>query len=145
MEGLVSLRHSVRQGDWFAKVDLRDAYLTVPVHSACRKYLHFDFDGTSYHFTCIPFGFSSAPWAFTKLLRPVMAFLATQGVRLIIYLDDILILGDSKDKTTRAVTLLKHTTTSLINDDKSLVEPTQALEFLGLWLDCVPFFDTTGG
>ncbi|KAM9308274.1 uncharacterized protein PAF06_012458 [Gastrophryne carolinensis] len=46
-------------------------------------------------FTCLPFGLSSAPWCFTKLMKPVVALLRSRGVCLIIYLDNILIMASS--------------------------------------------------
>ena len=49
----------------------------------------------SFQFTCLPFGLSSAPWIFTKILKPVTALLREHGVRLIIYIDDILIMSES--------------------------------------------------
>ena len=41
------------------------------------------------------FGVSSLPRAFTKLLRPVIAFLRSFGIRLVIFLDDILVASES--------------------------------------------------
>ena len=31
MEGISTVRHTIREGDWLAKLDLKDAYLTVPI------------------------------------------------------------------------------------------------------------------
>lgn len=41
MEGINTVRHTVRQGDFLAKVDLTDAYLTIPIYKDHRKYLRF--------------------------------------------------------------------------------------------------------
>ena len=41
-----------------------------------------------YQFNCLPFSLSSAPWVFTKTLKPVIALLRELGVRLIAYIDD---------------------------------------------------------
>ena len=46
---------------------------------------------TQYQFNCLPFGLSSAPWVFTKTLKPVIALLREMGVRIIVYIDDVLI------------------------------------------------------
>jgi hypothetical protein len=60
-----------------------------------------------WEFACLPFGLASAPRAFTKLLKPVVSVLRQMGLRIIIYLDDILIMSQSHDPTlTHAATAL---------------------------------------
>ena len=39
METIQSVLLSVRQGDWMASIDLKEAYLQVPVHPASRHFL----------------------------------------------------------------------------------------------------------
>ena len=76
---------------------LQDAYFSVPIHDSYEHYLRFIFQGTTYEFQCLPFGLSSAPWTFTKLLKPVISLLRSLGIRIVIYLDDMLILDESPD------------------------------------------------
>lgn len=38
----------VRLGDWFTTVDLKNAYLHVPIRHGLWKYLRFSFQGTAY-------------------------------------------------------------------------------------------------
>ena len=38
--------------------------------------------------TCLPFGLSSAPRVFTKVMKPVIGMVRSQGIRSVIYLDD---------------------------------------------------------
>ena len=73
-------------------IDLKDAYLSVPVTQEDRHFLRFMWDGTLYEFQCLPFGLSSAPRVFTKLLKPVVALLRRRGIRCILFLDDMLIM-----------------------------------------------------
>lgn len=96
MEGIQVLKDTIRPLDFFVKIDLKDAYLTVPIFHEHKKILQIRWKGVVYQFTCLCFGLASAPWAFTKLLKPVVAFLRKRGIRLVIYLDDILILNESK-------------------------------------------------
>ncbi|CAB5386591.1 unnamed protein product [Rhizophagus irregularis] len=49
-------------------------------------------------FTCLPFSLTTSPRVFTKILRPVIKSLQNQGIRLMIYLDDILIMAKTKDE-----------------------------------------------
>ena len=51
-----------------------------------------------YQFTCLPFGLATSPREFTKLLRPVVALLRQQGVKLHVYLDDWLIRADNPEE-----------------------------------------------
>jgi hypothetical protein len=48
-------------------------------------------------YVSVPFGLSSVPWIFTKILKPVAALLREHGVRLTVYIDDILIMAESKE------------------------------------------------
>ena len=61
MEGLHTARSLLRKGDYMMKLDLKDAYYAVPIHPESRKYLRFQFKGTTYEFCCLPFGLSLAP------------------------------------------------------------------------------------
>ncbi|XP_044151546.1 sperm flagellar protein 2 [Bufo gargarizans] len=45
MEGIHLLRDLLRDGDWFTRLDLKDAYLSVPVHLTCRRFLRFLWQG----------------------------------------------------------------------------------------------------
>jgi len=144
MEGLVTVRGLLRKGDWMVKVDLKDAYLTVPIDPAHHPYLRFSWRGKIFQFLCLPFGLTSAPRWFTKLLKVVAAFLRGRGIRFVIYLDDILLIGDSRDSLLDALALLIRTLEFLgfiINWDKSVLTPSHTLEYLGViwdteWLSC---------
>lgn len=91
MEGIHLLRYLLLKGDWSCHLDLQEAYLTAPIHVQHCSYLPFHLRSRLWHFNCLPFGHSSAPWCFKKLLKPVLAFFRTHGVRSIIYLDNILL------------------------------------------------------
>jgi hypothetical protein len=138
MEGVSVVRGMVREGDFFTKIDLQDAYLTIPIHPEHRKFLQFLWEGSLFQFSCLCFGLSSAPWTFTKILKPLVAFLRKRGVRLVVYLDDFLILNQSKEGAERdfkfTVDLLSKCG-FLINWEKSLGVATQEREFLGLIVD----------
>jgi len=94
MEGIPNLKDLLQPGDWLGKVDLKDAFFTIPIHTHHKQYLRFMFQGKTFQFTCLPFGLSSAPWVFTKTLKPALALLRQKGVRLIAYMDDILLLAE---------------------------------------------------
>lgn len=140
MENLETVRYLVREGDWFVKLDLKDAYLTVPVHCLQQKYLRFAWRGRIYQFTCMAFCLSPAPRIFTKLLRVVVAFLRKRGVRLVVYLDDFLILNETREGALAdlqiALDLLQELG-FLINWEKSVLEPSKIMEYLGIAMNSV--------
>lgn len=63
------------QNCYMASVDLKDAYFLVNVIKSQRKYLRFQYKDTLYEFNCLPFGLCTAPYVFTKILKPVMQYL----------------------------------------------------------------------
>ena len=138
MEGIHTLREIVAQDEWLAKLDLKDAYFTVPIHRDHWKFLRFMVDQVRYQFTRLPFGLSCAPWAFTKVLKPVSAFLRSVGVRLIVYIDDILVIGKTPDEVqnhVEALIALLEGLGFIVNVEKSVLTPSQQIEFLGLLLN----------
>jgi hypothetical protein len=138
MEGFVTVRHTIRKGDFMAKVDLTDAYFTIPIFQEHRKFLRFRWKNRTLEYTCLPFGLSSSPWVFTKLLRVAVAYLRRLGIKLVIYLDDLLILGSTSQECAAAVALVISTLESLgflINFKKSETVPTQCIEYIGLITD----------
>ena len=47
METIQSVLLSVRQGGWMASIDLREAYLQIPVHPESRRFLRFVAHGSA--------------------------------------------------------------------------------------------------
>ena len=100
MENLQSVRFLLRLRDWMVKLDLKDATVPSPIlhfHLSHQQFVRFGWKGRLYQFLCLAFGLSPAPRNFTKILKAVMVFVRKQGVRLIIYLDDILIIKESRE------------------------------------------------
>ncbi|KAI9551258.1 reverse transcriptase [Daphnia sinensis] len=138
MEGIANLKELILGGEWFTKIDLKDAYFSIPVNAHHQPFLQILFEGQIFQFTCLPFGLASAPWAFTKVLKPVVSFLRGKGVKLIVYLDDFLIISSGKIQAERdflfTVELLE-AVGFVINRAKSSGVPSQSREFLGLVVD----------
>ena len=138
MEGVGTLQEIIRPNDFFVKINLKDAYLTVPIHPEDRRFLRIFWEGVLYQFRCLPFGLSPAPWLFTKIVKPIVTFLRKQGLRLVIYLDDILILNSCAEGARRDFLLVVSVFEScgfLINLEKSVGTPNQVMEYLGLIVD----------
>ena len=61
METVASVLLSVREGDFLASLDLKDAYFQIPIHGSSRKLLRFMSEGTVYQFKALCLGLSTAP------------------------------------------------------------------------------------
>ena len=142
METLQSVLLSVRPGDWMVSLDLKDAYLQVPMHPDSRKFLRFMVGGKVYQFKVLCFGLSTAPQVFTRVMAPVSAILHRMGVRLRRYLDDWLLQASSHEQVLLALRTVLRLCRSLgivVNWEKSQVIPTQQMVYLGIILDSTAF------
>ena len=97
MEGLFLVSELPLPNDWTCKVLLKNVYFSIPIHRISKKNLRFEWEGSLCQFLCLCFGLSPAPLVFTKLLKVPVALLRKLKARLIIYLDDILLMTSSKE------------------------------------------------
>lgn len=85
----------MKPNSFMASIDLKDAYYTVPIHKEFQQYMCIQWDSQVFKFTAMPFGLTSAPRLFTKLLRPVFSILHEKGFCGFGYIDDSFLIGDS--------------------------------------------------
>ena len=98
MEGLHTVKALIQQNDWMAKVDLKDAFFMVPIAQEHQHLLLFKIEMGTFHSKCLPFGLCTAPRVFTKVLKPAIELLRSVGIRLVIYMDDMLIMAHSTQR-----------------------------------------------
>lgn len=134
----------LRPGDWFFTFDLRNGYHHVDIFKEHWKFLAFSFpfDGKQRYFLfcSLPFGLSTSPYIFTKLLRPVVTHWRSQGIRISVYLDDGIGADSSEDlccEKSRLVRTDLDRLGLLVNEEKSDFKPRQKGEHLGFTLDLV--------
>jgi len=137
MEGMNMVTSLLQQGDWVCSIDIKDAYFAVLIVQEHRKYLKFQWQGHLYQFCSLPFGLSSAPKVFTKILKPVVGFLRRIGIRMLIYLDDVLLLNQSRetlsrDRNRNTTLWLLQSLGFMINWQKSMLTGSQTIEYLGV-------------
>ena len=80
-------------GDYAITFDLKSGYHHVDIHADYWKYLGFswkDQQGVTvyYLFRVLPFGLATALFVFTKLLRSLVKRWRSQGLKVVIYVDD---------------------------------------------------------
>ena len=128
----------VHQGDWFTSIDLKDAYFHVAIIPKHRKYLRFSFQGIPYQYNRLPFGYSLAPCTFSKCVETALQPLHRGGMRMLFYLDDLLLLARSREEVAlQTVQLVSHLSKLgfLINWKKSCPLPSQSIIYLGVELN----------
>ncbi|XP_041417179.1 uncharacterized protein LOC121393288 [Xenopus laevis] len=138
MESRQSVLSSIEENEFMTVIDIKDAYLHIPIHPAHHGFLRFYVDDQHWQFVALPFGLSSAPRTFTKVMATALEELRLKGITVIPYLDDLLVQGPSAPVALQHTSLVLETLTSLgwtINFKKSNLHPTQSIVYLGLVLD----------
>ena len=136
----------LQKGYYMAKVDLRHAYRSVPVHPANHQALglKWKFKGCAKYTylmdTRLPFGGKSAPGIFHRLTQAVRRMMARRGFTMVVvYLDDFLVIGKSHSECQTAYNVLCELLVSLgfqLSSSK-VVPPCQCLTFLGVQFDTI--------
>ena len=132
----------IQKGDWFTKLDMTDGYFHISIHPHFRKYLKFRWNGVLYHWVCLPFGLSCAPFVFTKVLKPIFTWFRAQNIRCGYYIDDSLNMNQERAVCQRNCNVMIDTLTSLgftMNQKKSVTVPCQKIVFFGFVVDSVAF------
>ncbi len=130
----------IRPRDRSAAVDLKDPYFHVSIFPRHRSVLRFAFEGRAYKYRVLPFGLSLSPRGFTKVAKAALVPLREQGVRILNYLDDWLILAQSQDQLCEHRDWVLSHLSRLglrVNWEKSKLSPMQRISFLGMELDSV--------
>ncbi len=78
----------IRHQDWFADIDLKDAYFHVLILPRHRPSLRFAFEGRAYQYKVLPFGLSLSPRVFTKLVEGVST-LGEGASRRLVYISSL--------------------------------------------------------
>ena len=85
----------IQSGDYAFSIDLQDAYLHIPIVKH-HLFLQFVRHNVPYQWKVLPFELVTAPQVFTALTKPILFLCHHMGFGIVIYLDDILVLVDSK-------------------------------------------------
>lgn len=91
------------QDNWFTSIDLTDTYFHISIILKYRKFLRFSFQGIQYQYNCMPFSYSLAPRTFSRCVEMALEPLRKLRMRVLFYLDDLLLLAHSKEEAVKLV------------------------------------------
>jgi len=128
------------KGDFLMKFDLKSGYHHLDIFEEHQPFLGFAWvlKGVSKYFvfTVLPFGLSSsACYAFTKLLRPLIAY---QGLKVVLYLDDGIVAVKGENLAKRVSVQIRNDLGKagfVVNEAKSQWAPVKRLVWLGFEID----------
>ncbi len=139
MEEVSWIRQWLRSGGWFCGIDIKDAFLHVPIHKKFRKFLRFEWGGDLLEWQVLPFGLTCSPRILTTMVRPVAGYLRDKfGILLSTYMDDMLTQAKSRELAryeTHVVCLVFMCCGWSLNWTKTILEPTQTPVHLGFLFD----------
>ena len=128
---------------WGLTLDLRSWFHHLEVKPTLRRWMRFQVGEKAYQILGMPFGWALSPWWSTKLAKPVRAWLHQQQIPHAWYVDDILILGATKEETEARAATLVDLLTNLgvqVNAKKSMSTAAQTFRYLGQEIDLAQNF-----
>ena len=157
-EGVKDLHTLLRPGDWLLSLDLSAAFWHVPLHLSAARYLSFHFavprsyvhpDGSrrpippppgsyivdDYHVierscAALPFGWTSSPFVFTKVVKVLARAMRARGIRCLWFIDDCLVALPTRAQAIRARAVIEEMLAGAgftKAPDKGVWEPCQEL------------------
>ena len=102
METLESILQLVTPSCFMTMIDLVEAYLMIYIHKDNHCYLKFYLNGKLLQYICLPFGLTSSPRIFSKLMKVVVSTLRKRDYIVCFYLDDRGQKGDTYSKCLEA-------------------------------------------
>ena len=80
-------------GKMYSKLDLAHAYQQIPLDEASKKYTTINTTKGLYQFTRLPFGISSAPAIFQRIMESILGGVPGTAI----YLDDVVVTGKTEE------------------------------------------------
>ena len=93
MESIQTAKGLLHKGDFMVKLYLKDAYLSVPLFPPTQKGCGLLLGKAALEVHNLTIWADQRPYVLTKLTKPIVAVLRKLGIRVILYLDGILILS----------------------------------------------------
>ena len=137
MEELKRVRKLFQKGFICAGLDLKYAFLNVPMRPEVEKFLRFSWRGKLYKWQVLPFGLKCSPRILTFMVKPIICFRRGKNISLTAYMDDFTNQARCECKAIfqiHVIALVFMCCGWSINWVKTFLEPARTLIILGfLW------------
>ncbi len=141
-DGIEVLLPLISENSFAFKFDFKSGYHHIDISEEYHTYLGFYWKFGSkvryFVFAVLPFGMSLGPYIFTKIMRAPVAFWRNKGIRIVLYLDEGIVVADSY---TQGLSLSEMVQNDLfcfgivVAQDKCQWFPSQEIEWLGISFD----------
>ena len=138
LDSLQTAVQQVHPGCFMSTLDLKDAYYSIPMAEEHQKNLKFYWRNILYTFTCLLKGLSSSSRIFGKVMKHIFATLWRWfGHVCLNYIEDLFYIdslaSNCAETTLHAIELFSKLDFR-IHPDKSVIVPSQTIEFLGFFI-----------
>ena len=120
--------------DYMIKLDLTNGFFHIHLHPKTRGLFGIKCQNKYYVINKLPQGLSVSPYIMQRVTNSILqTMLKHINVKILIYLDDILLVGTPKDLESAKLVLLA--SSFLFNEEKCELQPTKKLTYLGIVID----------
>jgi len=138
-EDINSVLEQVKPNDYLVTADVKSGFHHVPIQKEYQDFLGISWNSRYYIWRVLPFGLNISPYFFCKVVRPVVTYLRTLGIRVVVYVDDLILMApQALIEVHRDIVLccLKKLGW-FINYEKSSLIPSTVKPFIGYILNTV--------
>jgi hypothetical protein len=124
--------------NYMAVFDLKSGYHHIDIHKAYQQYTGSSWRQKHYYYSTCPFGMATAGAIFSNVLRELVKLWRAQGIAVVMYLDDGIILGDNIMDTMQATQKIRRDLLQsgfIVNEEKSNWSPSKEITWLGFNLN----------
>ena len=129
-----------REGDFVITFDLKSGYHHVDMAEDHWRNLGFSRKGQCYCFKSLPFGLSTAPYLFNKLVKVLVRYWREKGIKCMMFFDDGSAGAETRVEADEVAQIVRQSLNKAgwkINEEKSCLVPSQKPTILGFVLDLV--------
>ena len=83
----------IKSSDKLITVDIKSCFHHIPIDDRFKDFISLKWKGIYYRWCVIPFRLNVSPFFCVKTMRPVISYLRSQGLRVMVYIDDFILVA----------------------------------------------------